>query len=353
MLETIREFALEQLEAADEADALHRSHAEYFLALGESANLTAESVDPERPEIVRSEQDNFRAAIDWAIDREPELAFRLTIALEQFWVMNDPFEGVQRLQKLLEQSRHVSPLLHARALRVYGESAWMAGDYGVSHPAEEESLRVFREVGDELGTAIALHRIAVGATKAGDFARARALLDECLAILERHPNPKVSADAIVKLGNVEWREGNLERAIELWEEGGAQCEAVGFTWMQAAAVLSIADVAKELGRTELAWARAREGLRLCRACDDRQMTLFTLALLAQLERESGRAERAGQLWGAIEAEESRGPVGHWENERNEIASTVIDPSPEFDDGRASGRALSLDEAAELALAEPG
>src|SRR5262249_46058504 len=92
MLETIREFALEQLEAAGETDVLRRRHAEYFLGLGETANLTAESDGPERAEVVRAEQDNFRAAIDWALDRDPELAFRLAIALEQFWVMNDAFE---------------------------------------------------------------------------------------------------------------------------------------------------------------------------------------------------------------------------------------------------------------------
>ena len=124
MLETIREFALEQLAAAGDADAVRRRHAEHFLALGETANLTAESVGPQRAEIVRAEQDNFRAAIDWAIDHDPALAFRLTIALEQFWVMNDAFEGAQRLKVLLDHSSSVSPLLRARALRVYAESAY-------------------------------------------------------------------------------------------------------------------------------------------------------------------------------------------------------------------------------------
>ena len=81
------------------------------------------------------------------------------------------------------------------------------------------------------------------------------------------------------------------------------------------------------------------------------MTLFSLALLAQLEAEAGRAERAGRLWGAIEAEESRGPVGHWDNDRDEVASAVVIASPEFEHGRSSGQSLSLDEAVEYALAE--
>jgi len=351
MLETIGEYALEQLAAASESDAVARRHAEHFLALGETANLSAESDGPERSEIVRAEQDNFRGAIDWAIAHDPELAFRLTIALEQFWVMNDPFEGVRRLKILLEQGPAVPRVLHARALRTYGESAYVAGDFDLSEQIQEESLREFRELGDERGIAHAVHRLSVNATKAGDLVRARELLDECLAICQRRPDPKLVADAFVKLGWIEQLDGQRERALELWEEGATRCEEVGFTWMQASAVMSAADMADELGRTELAHQRAREALHLSRKCDDRQFTLFALALLARLAAKAGQADRAGRLWGAIETEESRGPVGQWESQRDELASNVLTPSAEFEHGLSSGRSLSLEEAVEYALGE--
>ena len=61
-------------------------------------------------------------------------------------------------------------------------------------------------------------------------------------------------------------------------------------------------------------ASARGSSPLATKCDDRQMTLYSLALLAQVEAEARRADRAGLLWGAIETEESRGPVGHWDND---------------------------------------
>jgi predicted ATPase len=351
MLETIREFALGRLEKAGETDVLGRRHAEYFLELGETANLSAESEGPERPEIVRAEQDNFRAAIDWAIDHDPELAFRLAIALEQFWVMNDPFEGVSRLRALLEHRSHVPKVLQARALRTYGESAWIAGDRATGIQAQEEGLSTFLELGDEAGVAIALHRLSVGAASENDLARARKLLDQCLAFCERNPNPKLVADALGQLGGIEYRAGDRERALDLWEESAARCEEIGFTWMQANVVISAADVADELGRTELAWQRACNCLRLCRACDDRQLTLFALALFARLAATAGRAELAGRLWGAIETEESRGPVGDWERRRDEYASIVEVPSPEFEQGRSAGQLLSLDEAVEYALGE--
>ena len=354
MLETIREFAREQLDATGEADAVRRRHAEHFLALGESANLTAENDGPERAELVRAEQDNFRGAIDWAIDHDPELAFRLAIALEQFWVMNDPLEGVGRLKALLEHGQRVPQLLRARALRVYAESSYVAGDFETSEQLQEESLREFKELGDEPGIAIGLHRLAVGATMEGDLARSRELLDECLAICRTRPNRKLVADTFVKLGSIEWREGDPERALELWTEGAARCKAIGFTWMQAIAVQAVANVAEQLGRTELAQQHAPEALRLCRECDDRQLTVYSLAVLARLASNAGQAGRAGRLWGAIEAEESHGPLGHWENERDhEFELIGATASPEFELGRSSGRLLSLDEAVEYALGGAG
>jgi predicted ATPase len=352
MLETIREYAVEQLEASGEADALRRRHAEYFLALGETANLSAESDGPERPEVVSPERDNFRAAIDWALGHDPELAFRLVIALEQFWVMNEPFEGVRRLRAVLEHGSRVSRVLRARALRIHGEAAWISGDFEGAIRLFEKALTEFQRLGDEQGAAVLLHRLAVPSAIVGkDLARARQLLDECLAICERSPSPKLVADAIGKLGWVEREEGNPERALELYEECAARCEEVGFTWMQANAVMEVADLADELGRTELAWERAREGVRLCREVGDRQFIVYALALLARFAGAAGQAERAGRLWGAIEAEEARGPVGAWEREREQIASTVVMPSAEFESGRSTGWSLSLDEAVEYALGE--
>jgi ATP/maltotriose-dependent transcriptional regulator MalT len=122
--------------------------------------------------------------------------------------------------------------------------------------------------------------------------------------------------------------------------------------MQAIAVQAIADIAYEVGRTELARQRAPEALRLCRECDDRQLTVYALSLLARLAAEAGNVNRAGRLWGAIETEESRGPFGHWESERDrEFASIADTSSPEFEQGRSAGRSLTVDEAVEYALAE--
>jgi predicted ATPase/class 3 adenylate cyclase len=351
MLETIREYAVDRLEHSAEVDQLRRRHAEHLLALGESANLSAESDGPEHPEIVRAEIDNFRPAIDWALDHDAELAFRLTIALEQFWVMNDALEGMRRLAAVLERGADVPPVLRARALRTYAESIWISGDFESGIPLMEQALAEFERIGDSRAVAVILHRISVSALVAQDLPRARRLLDESLEMCRTWPNPKLEADAIGKLAWVEHGEGNVERALELLEESARLCEQIGFTWMQASAVMDIAEMSAELGRAEVAEERAREGLRLAHSLFDRAFTVFGLALLALFAAGSDH-ERAGRLWGAIEAEVARKPIGLWAHEEQRFADAILPlAGPTFEDARASGRTLPLDEAVAYALEE--
>jgi hypothetical protein len=76
-----------------------------------------------------------------------------------------------------------------------------------------------------------------------------------------------------------------------------------------------------------------------------------LARLARISAERGELERAGRLWGALEAEEERGPVGAWDVERERYAAPVLaHTGPEFERGREQGRALELDAAVGEALA---
>src|SRR5262249_56404357 len=113
MLETIREFALERLHESGDEHERRRRHAEFFLALAESANLSAEATDlGQRPERVLPEQDNLRAALDWAAEvGEIELGLRLAIALEQFWAAAAPHAGPPRFHAFLAPPLHLpSPL---------------------------------------------------------------------------------------------------------------------------------------------------------------------------------------------------------------------------------------------------
>jgi hypothetical protein len=95
---------------------------------------------------------------------------------------------------------------------------------------------------------------------------------------------------------------------------------------------------------------ARESLELMRPIGDRQMMVFALARLARIAAEAGRPEEAGLIWGAIEAEEARSPMGAWAKERDRFWKPIrIHAGPELERGGELGRELSFDDGIDAAL----
>jgi tetratricopeptide (TPR) repeat protein len=274
---------------------------------------------------------------------------RLAVSLELFWVLNDPFEGARRLSELLENRAVVPPKLRARALRSLAEAASTAGDVETASPAMQESLAEFERIGDEHGVAIVRHRLSIVARNAGDLPRARELLEASLAAARRLSDRKLEADCMRSGAWIEHSDGNLARAVELNERSIVLLEQIGHTWLLRSALLESADLARELGEMQKAKECARGGLRVAVDLSDRQGMVYAVATLAQVFTAANELEDAGRLWGALEAEAERAPIGSWERVREAAAETIVRDEPEFERGCEVGRSLSLEAAVEYAL----
>ena len=353
MLETIREFAAERLRESGDEHELRRRHAESFLALAESANLSAEAIDlGPRQELVLPEQDNLRAALDWAAEvGEIELGLDLTIALEQFWVAVAPHEGARRVQAFLDRAADAPDIVRARALRVVGGMIFMIGDYDRGNELTRQSLDLFRSLGEEPMVAQLLVRIAIHLSYSyGDVAGARSLIDESRAINRRVGSQSTEAMTLGLLGEIAWEEGRFDEALDLAARAGEAAAEVGFRWWQMHQLYHGCEWSLELGRTEEAEAYGRDALRIAGAIQDRQLTVYLLAILAATTAAHGQLEKAGALWSAVEAEEGRGRIGQWEAERDVYAGRVLEHQNEaFDRGRVEGRRMTLSDAVEYAL----
>ena len=302
MLQTMREFALLELEESGEAETVRRAHADFFLALGEEANVSAEGDYGRRYDVVPPDQDNFRAVLDWAlVAGEIELGLRLATMLENFWVIADPFEGMRRFESLLAPASDVDPVVRARALRCYGGCAHVVGMFEESRRASEESLALFRAAGDDEGVAVILHRLAVVALALGETERARELLTESAELSRRIGRRHGEAEVIGTLGHVVESEGDLERALELYAESAWLALEIDFRWWYRSMVIALANAKLELGRVDDADSDARKALEVASQLEDRRGLVWGLALLARIASTRGDAERAGRLWGAIEA----------------------------------------------------
>jgi predicted ATPase len=349
MLETIREFALERLDEAD-APELRRRHLDWFLSLAERSGFAHEREEAERFDLVLPELPNIRDALGWALAADPLGAARLFLALEQFWVASSPFEGRRWLAEVLAYPE-LPDALRAKALRCYGGLHWIVGDFEEGNRLHEESLALFRRLGDRRGEALVLIRSAVEAGRIGDLERARALCEESLEYFRSLGSVKGEAEALLILSYVPLKEGRFEESFELADQAAVLARQVGWRWWESAALGTAAECALGLGRTDEGRERAVRALSINREIGSRQWTLFSLAVLAWAAAQVGDAERAGRLWGAIEAEAERGRIGQWEEgERDEYAAHLLPVAgPEFDRGIAAGRALPLAGAVHYAL----
>ena len=153
------------------------------------------------------------------------------------------------------------------------------------------------------------------------------------------------------MGTIARDKGQVGEAIRLLELGAELAGEVGFTWWQAGTLLELGELAVESGRIEEGKHWLLDGLKLMTSSGERQHRVYALALLARVDAEQGRHDRAGLLWGAVEAEEQRGRIGQWEDERDTYETHIlVHAGPDFARGREEGRRLSLDEAVERTLA---
>jgi predicted ATPase len=351
MLETIREYATEQLEESGEAEELRGRHAEFFLRLAESANVRSDRSD-QRPELVRGDLDNFRAAMTWAGSAQHrELALRIATALEMFWVYTNPAEALRWIQSLLEGADDVPPRLRADALSVCGSAANPAGDDVLAERMYEQSLAIYEAIDDRGGIAELLMRLGHSALYRDDFERARTLGTRSLEMCG-DGYPTTAALSLGLLGETECRLGNEDYGMELIAQSADLAGQKGFKWQRTRMLRKLADWALEHEDVVEAVALVQESLRLSHELGDRISVVFALARLARIAAETGSDEHAGRLWGAVEAEEEGGALGAWYGQRERFAPAVLaNAGPEFERGRAEGRLLSLEAAVGEALNE--
>jgi predicted ATPase len=350
MLETIHEYAREQLEDSGDEDGVRERHAAFFAELAESAGLAADDVRPQRHDLVLADQNNIRAALDFLVETDAlEAAMRLAVALENFWVTQNPPEGIRRIGALLERVDEVPPLLAARTLRVYGSSVQMVG-----HPdavdAFERSLAAYRAAGDAQGVAIIQHRLAVAAWAQGEREEARRLAEQSLAGHRECGFVKGELQPLGLLGHLEWEDGRPDRALELTQESVRLAHEIGFRWWEAGNLGTLAQYALKLGRFADGDRWAREALSVAWAIGDRMRTYLALARIATAAAAVGRWARAGRIWGATEAEAERERVPWWPEAEADLVEVVGEFGDGFEEAREAGRALPFERVVEDVLA---
>jgi non-specific serine/threonine protein kinase len=322
-----------------------------MLDIARSAHLTEEDDEPFQLPVVLADRDDMRAALDWASDRDLELALELLVSLENFWNVHAPEEVLDRLDRMFAAGQVIPPGLRARALRLRGGALHVLTEYESCDEPYEESLALFRELGDERGVVSLTHRLANSALQRGEYDRASQLANDSL---ERSGGrfPFVDVPSYTLLGRISVETGDLEGGTQLLRQSETMAAEIRLDWWRAHVLLHLSLLALERGDLDDAQRDAEEALRLIRRDEGRGTALHPLTALARLALMQGDPRRAGLLWGASQAEYERAPNPWWQRRRAECAGPLLDEEdPGFMEGVEEGRQLDLWDAAAIALGE--
>ena len=300
MLETIREYALEKLDASGENKLTRRAHAAYCLVLAEEE--ATEQSGAERAEWVERfalEHDNFRAALEWLTETgDAEWGLRLGTALFRFWEGREYFaEGRDSLEKLLKIPAAAAPSrARGRALFSAGVLASEQGDYAAADHLMGEGLEVARKMEDKQGVAVSLNAMAVNARDRGDLEVAHALFEESLERWRELGDQKAVARALSNLASVVKSRGDYARTRSLYADCLAIFAAMGDRTGVAWSLNHQGDAAREQGDAAAAKNLYQQALAIFRELGDRWGIAGTQADLGTLAREQQDCATAKSLY---------------------------------------------------------
>lgn len=342
MLETIQEFAHDQLQASDEAAVLRQAHAESMLAMAETAAQATGAEQLSWFVRLESESDNVRAALTYG---SLEIMARLSVALTDFWALRDrQYEGERWLELALEQGaalpRHIQAHVRAALGRLLERRRDRRYETDRDHRARisallEASLEDFRALNNQraiaevlirLGEALiieertqeaqrafteslaiaqylheqrlilwAQHGLSMVAQRQGEYVQANALATECLTLFRAIGDTHGCAFALLVLAQVGQATGNSavaeQRQMErlVYEQQLGHQEGIALTHM------ALADLALLQGKTAQAKTHVSASLQLWRELGARQRIAETVERLARVAAVDGYDERAAHL----------------------------------------------------------
>ena len=357
LLETVRQYARERLVQVSAAERLRERHFEFFFSEFRGA-LPVLSHHDQLPCLrrLRSEQENIRAALEWALRSAVKTAqgVELAGALFWYWTKCGLFEeGTRWLELAIGRAADVPKLVRARALIGLGNLHWFQGRHVDVDLRAAEALSLGQGLGDAWVVSFALFLQGTAAFERGDHYQAEVRSREALSAADVSGDDVLRGPPLLVLGNVAVSKGDHAGAQQLYDQSIDVFRRAGEDWGLSIVLLLAA--ALHIGREDHVQARiqASEALAICQKFEDPRGQAWSLELFAGLLAAGGLAESATRLWGASEqmldtVSGSLPPSFRWVRNRHMEAVRTSLGTAAFEATRAEGRAMPPVQAIALA-----
>ncbi len=295
LLATIRDYAAEQLAAAEETTAVRAAHLRYYTEFAEGGGRRIESADA-RPGGIEVELDrldaelpNLRRAFEHALESDdPVASLRIACSLQRYAYLRGHYAQVRQwLDTAVTRCPDAPAELRARALLGGGRLALLQCDYVPAVRRLEAALRLYRELGDDAGTAGALRVLGSVAREQGRYARAVELYTESLALAEAAGDRRAAANVRGTLAMACWLQCDFGRAAT---EAAAALEtyrAIGDVEGVVSSLVNLGIAARGKADAQRAVVLMTEGLSLAEGIGFREGIAWAAEQLGLLAADRG------------------------------------------------------------------
>jgi predicted ATPase len=298
MLETIREFAVELLEASGTADDYRTGHQTHYLELAERGNAAlGTAAQVEWLERLGRENDNFRAVLRRALRRQDAAsALRMGRALASYWYISGSYgEGRDWMEQVAGLAT-AQPYERAAARTIAAIDAFIQGDFGPIETGLDESLRIAAEGGDRRTVAFAELLQAVARGSQSDDQQWQDAVTEASQRLETEGEPLALGFGLVAAALLARMHGRMEEARRLAQQAHDLSVQIGESFVRGYASTQLARACLGLGDVMAARNAAVDALLVTRRLPNMVAMSYALELWATAELRDDRVERAGQLY---------------------------------------------------------
>jgi len=297
MLESVHQFARGQLAQAGEQEELGRRHLAWLLGYAGQADL--DGPDQEAwLDLLEADLENMRAGLEWGLAQPgAEQALELAGALAPFWqVRGHASLGRRWLDSALAAAGpRAGPRLRAIALDGAGQLAGVQSDFEAQRSLQQESLAIWRGLGDDVGTASTLGDLGAVAHLRSDYPAAQAMYSEALDLARRAGESSVMARCLSGLGRLALHTGDQARATAYYTESMSRFRAAGDLRRATVILGNLGVVAFNECDFDLAAARLTEHLANARKLGDRKLIGGALTNLGTVLQNTGDPDRGAHL----------------------------------------------------------
>jgi predicted ATPase/DNA-binding winged helix-turn-helix (wHTH) protein len=358
MLEVVREYALESLEASGEWETVRRRHAEYFLRLAEEAEPFLQAAQSAKwLDRLEDEHDNLRIALRWAMQSDAKLGQQLVGAIWRFWWLHGHIrEGCEQLGAFLSQRDAADKMARTKMLLGAGFLNRLRGNFELTRSYAEESLALAREIGDKKSCAFSLYQLGLLGLDEDDFIQAGRLFEEGLLFAKDSGDKQILGLLLNGLGELSRLREDYNRAADFYRQALAFNREAGDLVRETTNLINLGATALLQKDLEAAGSFYRDGLKISSKMADMNGTLYCLEGVAGAYWAVRKPELAASLFGAAESSRQGNNLLIEPADRPPYDQSVLLVRNSLTDEAfaeffAKGRKLKLEEAVALALAE--